>query len=143
MRNSIPHMVKKLSRGLMVFDFFGSASNAFATDIFEPTRSIFIRFAIFSVCDCLTWVASCERVGHSPRIFQQSYLLVTEDDFAKAAGSNVVETGAKIFNPQIVAAIRQAGINVVPPKSESSGDNIAAAVSLAFAKISRETASAV
>ena len=27
-----------------------------------------------------------ERHGNSPRIAQQSYLLVTEDDFAKAAG---------------------------------------------------------
>jgi hypothetical protein len=28
----------------------------------------------------------CSWLGHSPRIDQQSYLLVTEDDFAKAAG---------------------------------------------------------
>jgi len=28
----------------------------------------------------------CSRLGNSPRIAQQSYLLVTEDDFAKAAG---------------------------------------------------------
>jgi hypothetical protein len=28
----------------------------------------------------------CSWLGNSPRIAQQSYLLVTEDDFAKAAG---------------------------------------------------------
>jgi len=28
----------------------------------------------------------CSWLGNSPRIVQQSYLLVTEDDFAKAAG---------------------------------------------------------
>ena len=28
----------------------------------------------------------CSRLGNLPRIAQQSYLLVTEDDFAKAAG---------------------------------------------------------
>jgi hypothetical protein len=28
----------------------------------------------------------CSWLGSSPRIAQQSYLLVTEDDFAKAAG---------------------------------------------------------
>ena len=28
----------------------------------------------------------CAWLGNSPRIAQQSYLLVTEDDFAKAAG---------------------------------------------------------
>ena len=28
----------------------------------------------------------CYWLGNSPRIAQQSYLLVTEDDFAKAAG---------------------------------------------------------
>jgi hypothetical protein len=30
--------------------------------------------------------AVCRWLGNSPRIAQQSYLLVTEDDFAKAAG---------------------------------------------------------
>jgi hypothetical protein len=29
-------------------------------------------------------------LGNSPRIAQQSYLLVTEDDFAKAAGAKTV-----------------------------------------------------
>jgi hypothetical protein len=29
----------------------------------------------------------CSWLGNSPRIAQQSYLLVTEDDFAKAAGA--------------------------------------------------------
>jgi hypothetical protein len=28
----------------------------------------------------------CSWLGNSPRIAQQSYLLVTEDDFARAAG---------------------------------------------------------
>lgn len=28
----------------------------------------------------------CSRLGNSPRIAQQSYLLVTEDDFVRAAG---------------------------------------------------------
>ena len=32
----------------------------------------------------------CSWLGNSPRIAQQSYLLVTEDDFAKAAGAKVV-----------------------------------------------------
>jgi len=29
----------------------------------------------------------CSWIGNSPRIAQQSYLLVTEDDFARAAGA--------------------------------------------------------
>jgi hypothetical protein len=29
----------------------------------------------------------CSWFGNSPRIAQESYLLVTEDDFAKAAGA--------------------------------------------------------
>jgi hypothetical protein len=34
----------------------------------------------------------CSWLGNSPRIAQQSYLLVTEDDFARAAGvAKVVE----------------------------------------------------
>jgi hypothetical protein len=32
----------------------------------------------------------CSWLGNSPRIAQQSYLLVTEDDFAKAAGAKTV-----------------------------------------------------
>jgi hypothetical protein len=28
----------------------------------------------------------CSKLGNSPRIAQRSYLLVTEDDFAKATG---------------------------------------------------------
>ncbi len=32
----------------------------------------------------------CSWLGNSPRIAQQSYLLVTEDDFAKAAGEKKV-----------------------------------------------------
>ena len=32
----------------------------------------------------------CSWLGNSPRIAQQSYLLVTEDDFAKAAGAKKV-----------------------------------------------------
>jgi len=32
----------------------------------------------------------CLRLGNSPRIAQQSYLLVTEDDFSKAAGTKKV-----------------------------------------------------
>jgi hypothetical protein len=32
----------------------------------------------------------CSWLGNSPRIAQQSYLLVTEDDFAKAAGAKNV-----------------------------------------------------
>ncbi len=39
----------------------------------------------------------CSWLGNSPRIAQQSYLLVTEDDFAKAAGSNVVEPAAQLI----------------------------------------------
>jgi hypothetical protein len=31
-------------------------------------------------------VVVCNWLGNSPRIAEQSYLLVTEDDFAKAAG---------------------------------------------------------
>ena len=34
----------------------------------------------------------CSWLGNSPRIAQQSYLLVTEDDFAKAAGAKTVTT---------------------------------------------------
>jgi hypothetical protein len=32
----------------------------------------------------------CSWLGNSPRIAQQSYLLVTEDDFAKASGAKQV-----------------------------------------------------
>jgi hypothetical protein len=32
----------------------------------------------------------CSWLGNSPRIAQQSYLLVTEDDFARAAGAKKV-----------------------------------------------------
>jgi hypothetical protein len=32
----------------------------------------------------------CSWLGNSPRIAQQSYLLVTEDDFARAAGPKVM-----------------------------------------------------
>jgi hypothetical protein len=32
----------------------------------------------------------CSWLGNSPRIAQQSYLLVTKDDFAKAAGTKKV-----------------------------------------------------
>jgi hypothetical protein len=32
----------------------------------------------------------CSWLGNSPRIAQQSYLLVTEDDFARAAGARKV-----------------------------------------------------
>ncbi|MCE2798215.1 MAG: hypothetical protein LW724_01555 [Planctomycetaceae bacterium] len=32
----------------------------------------------------------CSWLGNSPRIAQQSYLLVTEDDFAKATGAKVI-----------------------------------------------------
>jgi hypothetical protein len=32
----------------------------------------------------------CSWLGNSPRIAQQSYLLVTEDDFAKASGAKVM-----------------------------------------------------
>ncbi len=39
----------------------------------------------------------CSWLGNSPRIAQQSYLLVTDDDFAKAAGSNVVEPAAQLI----------------------------------------------
>jgi hypothetical protein len=38
----------------------------------------------------------CSWLGNLPRIAQQSYLLVTEDDFARAAGAKkvMVEGGA-------------------------------------------------
>jgi len=32
----------------------------------------------------------CSWLGNSPRIAQQSYLLVTENDFARAAGAKMV-----------------------------------------------------
>jgi hypothetical protein len=35
----------------------------------------------------------CSWLGNSPRIAQQSYLLVTEDDFAKAAGVQKGDAG--------------------------------------------------
>jgi hypothetical protein len=35
----------------------------------------------------------CSWLGNSPRIAQQSYLLVTEDDFARAAGAKVTVEG--------------------------------------------------
>jgi len=36
----------------------------------------------------------CSWLGNSPRIAQQSYLLVTEDDFARAAGAKKVMSDA-------------------------------------------------
>jgi len=38
----------------------------------------------------------CSWLGNSPRIAQQSYLLVTEDDFARAAGVKVMVASFKI-----------------------------------------------
>jgi len=38
----------------------------------------------------------CSWLGNSPRIAQQSYLLVTEDDFARAAGVKRVMVPASI-----------------------------------------------
>ena len=39
----------------------------------------------------------CSWLGNSPRIAQQGYLLVTEDDFAKAAGvAKVMVEGREI-----------------------------------------------
>jgi hypothetical protein len=62
------------------------------------------RYVVFPCVRCVPWFHSmrasrqtelprefpmhvvCSRLGNSPRIAQQSYLLVTEDNFAKAAG---------------------------------------------------------
>jgi hypothetical protein len=40
----------------------------------------------------------CSWLGHSPGIAQQSYLLVTEDDFAKAAGLKKVMVMETVAN---------------------------------------------
>jgi integrase len=40
----------------------------------------------------------CSWLGNSPRIAQQSYLLVTEDDFARAAGAKKVIAGEAILS---------------------------------------------
>jgi hypothetical protein len=40
----------------------------------------------------------CSWLGNSPRIAQQSYLLVTEDDFAKAAGANTADNKHRFAN---------------------------------------------
>ncbi|MCU0709459.1 MAG: hypothetical protein MUF23_14310 [Pirellula sp.] len=37
--------------------------------------------------------AMCSWLGNSPRIAQQSYLLVTEEDFARAAGGGEGDGG--------------------------------------------------
>jgi hypothetical protein len=42
----------------------------------------------------------CSWLGNSPRIAQQSYLLVTEDDFAKASGSKKVMVSPSSFCPK-------------------------------------------
>jgi hypothetical protein len=42
----------------------------------------------------------CSWLGNSPRIAQQSYLLVTEDDFAKAAGVQKVMVSPPAFCPK-------------------------------------------
>ena len=39
----------------------------------------------------------CSWLGNSPRIAQQSYLLVTEDDSAKAAGAKKVMVEGKLL----------------------------------------------
>jgi hypothetical protein len=41
----------------------------------------------------------CSWLGNSPRIAQQSYLLVTEDDFAKAAGHSPMATRGSVDAP--------------------------------------------
>ncbi|MFY7752867.1 MAG: hypothetical protein ACOVQU_13810, partial [Exiguobacterium acetylicum] len=43
----------------------------------------------------------CSWLGNSPRIAQQSYLLVTEDDFAKAAGLAKKEGRGDAYHPPI------------------------------------------
>jgi hypothetical protein len=41
----------------------------------------------------------CSSLGNTPRIAQQSYLLVTEDDFAKAAGAKQGKKSPDTFSP--------------------------------------------
>jgi integrase len=48
----------------------------------------------------------CSWLGNSPRIAQQSYLLVTEDDFAKAAGAKKVMVSA-IIHREALASDRE------------------------------------
>jgi hypothetical protein len=44
----------------------------------------------------------CSWLGNSPRVAQQSYLLVTEDDFAKAAG--VAKVMVEALVPRVVSS---------------------------------------
>jgi hypothetical protein len=57
-------------------------------DAYQSANGIAREFQIYVVCGWL---------GNSPRIAQQSFLQVTEDDFAKAAGSNVMEPSAPLL----------------------------------------------
>jgi len=45
----------------------------------------------------------CSWLGNSPRIAQQSYLLVTKDDFAKAAGEQKVMVPAIIHRAALAS----------------------------------------
>jgi len=65
---------------------------------------------------------------NSPRIAQQSYLLVTEDDFAKAPGVAKVVVSPPAFCPKrsILAGLVKflavgCGLNEIAPSADSSG----------------------
>jgi len=65
---------------------------------------------------------------YSPRIAQQSYLLVTEDDFAKAPGVAKVVVSPPAFCPKrsILAGLVKflavgCGLNEIAPSADSSG----------------------
>jgi hypothetical protein len=45
----------------------------------------------------------CSWLGNSPRIAQQSYLLVTEEDFARAAGAKKVVVPAIIHRAALAS----------------------------------------
>ncbi|MCY3005506.1 MAG: hypothetical protein NTV29_05965 [Planctomycetota bacterium] len=70
----------------------------------------------------------CSWLGNSPRISQQSYLLVTEDNFAKAAGVAKVVVSPPPFCPKrsILAGLVKffavgCGLNDIAPSADSSG----------------------
>jgi hypothetical protein len=70
----------------------------------------------------------CSWLGNSPRIAQQSYLLVTEDDFAKAAGVKKVMVSLPSFCPKrsILASLVTFlavgyGLNEISRSAKSSG----------------------
>ena len=92
------------------------------------------RYFVFPCVRCVPWFPAFRRQEricgwkNSPRIAQQSYLLVTEDNFAKAAGVAKVMVSPTAFCPKrsILAGLFKflavgCGLNDIAPSADSSG----------------------